>query len=186
MAEKALVEAMDASALATVSQLARSARRLEDEIEGLETEVAQRKESLRRIVEEALPVAMVELGINTIKLDDGSTVEVAQFINAGIPKAREAEALAHLRSIGLGDLIKNVVVASYGMGEDEKAVSLVRTLMESGTQWEQKEFVHPSTLKKQVRESIEAGQPLPEDLFGVHITDRAVIKLPKQKAGAER
>lgn len=163
-------------ALSTVAQLAARARVLEVRQEQLDEEARRNAEELRRVVEEALPAAMAELGLSQLRLDTGESITIRDEIYAGIPKAREFDALNWLRAHGLDDVIKNQVTLNFGKGEDDKASAALALLAGIDCPYNNKQSVHPQTLKALAREKIEAGDPMPEDLFGIHIINRAVIK----------
>lgn len=170
------VEDMDQEALQTVAALATKARVLQAHLEQLEQQQKEVEATLRRITDESLPEAMAELGLTELRLEDGSSIKVDELVSAGIPKPREQEAFTYLREHELGDVIKNEVTASFGRGQDAAASSLVSNLAKLGYQFKQKESVHPGTLKALAREKLAAGDPLPADLFGVFVVNRAVIK----------
>lgn len=170
------IDILDAAGLATVSRLAACALVAQVNVERIEQELKDAEAELRRIVEEALPVAMFELGLTGLTLEDGSTLKIEESVHAAITKANEAEAFDWLRKHELGDVIKNDITASFGKDEDAKAQALVVSLSKLGYVYKRRESVHPGTLKALAREKIVAGDPLPEDLFGVHTINRAVIK----------
>jgi hypothetical protein len=101
---------------------------------------------------------------------------VATVISANISKDRSAGAHEWLRDNGFGDLIKNTVSVNFGKGEDDKAGELIKGLEDSGYNVDQKEAVHPSTLKAFCKEQIEKGSEIPTDLFGIFIGQKTTIK----------
>lgn len=107
---------------------------------------------------------------------DGSKVTVATVISANITKDRANEAHDWLRANGHADLIKNTVSVAFGKGEDEKAAELISQLDASGFSADQKEAVHPSTLKAFCKEQIERGAAIPSELFGIYIGQKTTIK----------
>jgi hypothetical protein len=62
-------------------------------------------------------------------------------------------------------LLKNEITVTFGMGEDNKAVSYADLARGSGFEPIQKIGVNPMTLKALVRERLESGQDVPADLF---------------------
>jgi len=170
------VERLSDESLSTVSRLAALAVNLQARVTLKEIELKSAEDELRRVVEESLPLAMFEIGLSELTLEDGSSISVIESVHAGIPKASEADAFHWLRSHDLGDVIKNELIASFGRGEDSKAKALLDLMRTAGYTYKQRESVHPGTLKALAREKIVAGDPLPEDLFGVHIINRAIIK----------
>ena len=73
-----------------------------------------------------------------------------------------------MRKNGYGDLIKRVVAAQFGMGDDEDAERVYNMLGNEGFSVTDKESVHPATLKSQVKKWDESGDSFPEELFGVY------------------
>jgi hypothetical protein len=118
---------------------------------------------------------MQEMNISTLKLADGSAVEVKPIYGASISAERKEEAFNWLRKNDLGDLIKNEVTVSFGRNEDNKAIAYANLAAENGYQPSQKLKVEPMTLKALVRERIEAGKDMPSDLFNVFAGNRTKI-----------
>ena len=126
--------------------------------------------------EEIIPTMMTEMSLSSIKLADGSAVEVKPVYGASIPVAKREEAFKWLRDNGLGDLIKNEVTVSFGRNEDNKAATYAVLAQGQGYQPVQKLKVEPMTLKALVRERIESGREIPSDLFNVYAGSRTTIK----------
>lgn len=162
--------------LKVVAELANRQLSLEKEIEDLEAQLKEKKESLVQVAEKDLPEALAECGLSEVKLLDGSKVSVKPYYQANPPKEKYDEAMAWLRDNGHGDLIKNDVTVSFGKGEDDRAVDFKRFLSENGTSYSDKTGVHPMTFKAFVREQVETGQNLPFDLLGIYIGQKASIK----------
>jgi len=119
---------------------------------------------------------MTEMSLSSIKLADGSAVEVKPVYGASIPVSKREEAFKWLRDNGLGDLIKNEVTVSFGRNEDNKAATYAVLAQGQGYQPVQKLKVEPMTLKALVRERIESGREIPSDLFNVYAGSRTTIK----------
>lgn len=170
----------------------------EAEVERVEAEVKRLKEDARRTREEDLPTLMKEVGLLTVKLEDGSTVDVKDDVSCAISEDRRAEAHAWLNDNGFGGLIKNVVSVAFGKGDDERerAESLVFHLSALGLDFERKEAVHASTLKSFVKETLaKMGEDpdapkIPFEPFAIRPFAKAVVKPPKlaaaKKATARR
>lgn len=155
--------------LAAVSMLARQLTALTEDERLISERLKETKEHIRRISEEALPTAMLELGLESLTLEDGSRIGVSTDYYADIPKAKESDAFRWLRDNGYGSLIKNEIKAMFGKGEDELASAFVNYAAEHSIDIKAKQAVHPQTLRAFVREKAEAGSPVPDDLFGVFI-----------------
>ena len=150
-------------------------KKLEDELAEVEAHVKELKKQIDMVGGEVIPTMMQEMNISTMKLADGSAVEVKPVYGASIPVAKKEEAFNWLRSNGLGDLIKNEVTVSFGRNEDNKAAEYAGLAQGQGYQPVQKLKVEPMTLKALVRERIEAGQDMPSDLFNVFAGNRTKI-----------
>jgi hypothetical protein len=90
-------------------------------------------------------------------------------------KTKKRQAYEWLRSNGLGDLIKNEVAVTFGVGEDNKAKQLLNLAAEQGYEPQQKEKVEPMTLKALYRERIEAGLDMPSDFFHLYMKDETKL-----------
>ena len=150
-------------------------RNLEDEIKIAEESLKQLKQQAETLSGEVIPTMMTEMNISTMKLADGSAIEVKPVYGASIPIEKKEEAFKWLRDNGLGDLIKNEVTVSFGRNEDNKAAEYAVLAQGQGYQPTQKLKVEPMTLKALVRERIEKGLDMPSDLFNVFAGNRTKI-----------
>ena len=147
----------------------------ETDLKAAEEQVKKLKKEVDHLSGEVIPTMMQEMNLSTLKLADGSAVEVKPVYGASIPVAKKEEAFNWLRSNGLGDLIKNEVTVSFGRNEDNKAAEYANLAQGQGYQPVQKLKVEPMTLKALVRERIESGQDMPSDLFNVFAGNRTKI-----------
>ena len=150
-------------------------RDLEDRIKQKEIELKKLKKDSEIISGEVIPTMMTEMSISTLKLADGSAVEVKPIYGASISPDKKEEAFNWLRNNGLGDLIKNEVTVSFGRNEDNKASDYAILAQGRGYQPIQKLKVEPMTLKALVRERVESGKDMPSDLFNVFAGNRTKI-----------
>ena len=150
-------------------------RDLEDKIKFAEEVLKSLKQQADTLSGEVIPTMMTEMNIKTMKLSDGSAVEVKPVYGASIPTAKKEEAFNWLREHGLGDLIKNEVTVSFGRNEDNKAADYATLAEGQGYQPTQKLKVEPMTLKALVRERLESGKEMPSDLFNVFAGNRTKI-----------
>ena len=148
---------------------------LEDSIAAAEEELKKLKQQADAISGEVIPTMMQEMNISTLKLADGSAVEVKPVYGASISAEKKEEAFNWLRSEGLGDLIKNEVTVSFGRNEDNKALQYATLAQGQGFQPIQKLKVEPMTLKALVRERLESGKEMPAELFNVFAGNRTKI-----------
>ena len=162
-----------------VSRLAQEAAELEQEIASVEQKLKDKKKPLYKITDEQLPEALEEMNLQKFTLTDGSEISVKPIYAASIPKDRRDEAFQWLRDHEFGDLVKNNVTVTFGRGEDDTAKDFIGLCGEQGFVPSQIEKVEPMTLKAWLRERVEEGDPIPLDLFGAFISQRATIKRRK-------
>jgi len=152
---------------------------LSKEIEDIEENLKKKKKDLDVISAEVIPTMMSEMGLSQLKLMDGSQIDVKPFYNATITVANRESAFNWLRQNGLGDIIKNEMVVSFGRGEDNKAAEYAELAKSQGLQPAQKLKVEPMTLKALVRQRIEAGQEMPTEIFSIFVGNKTTIKRKK-------
>ena len=145
-------------------------------VETLEKSLKEAEEEARRLSEEVIPTLMQQAGVSSIKLDNGTSVEVSPYYYAKISEDKKVEAFKWLRENDHGDLIKNNVSVSFGKGEDSNAVNLKTELESKGLVVDQKQDVHWQTLRGFVKEQIEKNKTLPSETFGLYIANRTKIK----------
>ena len=148
-------------------------------VETIQKSLKEAEEEARRLSEEVIPTLMQQAGVSSIKLDNGTSVEVSPYYYAKISEDRKAEAFQWLRENNHGDLIKNNVSVSFGKGEDSNAVNLKSELEAKGLVVDQKQDVHWQTLRGFVKEQIEKNKTLPSETFGLYIANRTKIKTNK-------
>ena len=148
---------------------------LEDDLLEKENELKKIKQHIEIVSGEVIPTMMQEMNISTLKLADGSSVEVKPVYGASISASKKEEAYTWLRDDGLGDLIKNEVTVSFGRNEDNKASDYAILAQGQGYEPVQKLKVEPMTLKALVRERVEAGLDMPSDLFNLFTSNRTKI-----------
>ena len=150
-------------------------QKLEDELAVKEEELKELKRKVELVSGEVIPTMMQEMNISTLKLADGTSVEVKPVYGASIPTKSKEEAFTWLRENGLGDLIKNEITVAFGRDEDNKAQQYAVLAQGQGYEPVQKLKVEPMTLKALVRERVEAGLDMPSDLFNLFTSNRTKI-----------
>tara|TARA_R100000654_G_C2685869_1_gene127883 strand:+ start:851 stop:1429 length:579 start_codon:yes stop_codon:yes gene_type:complete len=173
------VEKLDQAGLQTVAEIARKIRDEEEYISSLEADLKKAKKGLLKLTDEDLPTMLAEIGLSSMKLDDGSEVTVKQTYGASILVDNRPAAYEWLREKGYDDIIKNTVACQFGRGEDDKASSFKALAEKEGHYAEQKTEIHPQTLRAFVKERVENGDDFPMELFGAYVGQRAVIKRSK-------
>ena len=170
--QNSLTKVNDAESL---SEQALKLKEMEKDLAAKEDEIKKLKQDIDIISGEVIPTMMQEMNLSSLKLADGSSIEVKRVYGASISASKKEEAFNWLRNNGLGDLIKNEITVSFGRNEDNKAASYAELAQGQGYQPTQKLKVEPMTLKALVRERLESGKEMPTDLFNVFAGNRTKI-----------
>ena len=149
---------------------------MEDLIKTMEEALKNKKKDLERVSGEIIPTLLSEMGLSSLKLADGSAVDVKPYYSASISVSNKEKAYSWLRTNGLGDIIKNDISVSFGRNEDDKAAKYADLAKSNGYQPTQKLKVEPMTLKALVRERIEAGKEMPTEIFNIFVGNKTTIK----------
>jgi hypothetical protein len=174
--EKDQTEVLDRTEnIKSLASQVKSLKELEDELKADEESLKNKKKEIERISGEVIPTMLSEMGLSSLKLADGSAVDVKPYYTANISIANREAAYGWLRSNGLGDIIKNDITVSFGRNEDNKAAQYANLARGQGFEPTQKLKVEPMTLKALVRERIEAGRDMPMDTFNVFVGNRTKI-----------
>ena len=168
-------EVLEKTDIKTLSHYCLMLQNYEDQIANMEDQIKQIKEQADKISSEVIPNMLAEQGLSSLKLADGSAVEVKKSYSCTIKKDDVESAYQWLRENGLGDLIKNEVAVTFGKGEDNKAQQLLDLAEQEGYEPQQKSKVEPMTLKALFRERVEAGRDMPSNLFNIFIKDQTKI-----------
>ncbi len=168
-----------------------------EEERNLEAAEAAAKETaarLRKLAEEDVPELMAELEIKSIKLEDGSEVNIRSEVYASISAENADAAHAWLEAHDAGELIKIKLELAFGKGQlalFEKAMlalGRVKDLAENDVVPSITRGVHPQTLKAFLRERLEKPAPpeeaLPLTLFGARPVKVAKIKPARKSPNA--
>ena len=115
---------------------------MEDEIKIDEEKLKKKKEAADLISEQVIPEIMKEMKMKTLKLEDGSGIEIKEIYGASIPLDKRD-------------------------GEDNKANDYASLAEKNGYQPSQKLKVEPMTLKALYRERVEKGLDLPAEYFNL-------------------
>lgn len=166
---------LDTTAMEDIATACNKLLDIQKEVSALEDQLKKKKEQELKLSEQDIPNLMQKAGAASIKLTDGTAVEIKPYYGARIPASRTEEAFDWLRENNFADLIKNNVTLTFGRNEDNMAKSIVDDLRNKGHNVKQAEKVEPMTLKAFVREQIEKGKDVPADLFGVYVATRTKL-----------
>ena len=170
------IENLEQSDLTSVASLAKKQKNQEQKVKDLEAELKEAKKELLRISDEEIPNLMSETGLSSLKLDDGSSLDIKNIYGASILVANREKAYDWLREHGHDDIIKNRVVATFGRGQEDDSKVFIRVAYDNGVATDQESKIEPQTLKAWVKERMEAGEEFPTELFGAFMGQRAIIK----------
>ena len=162
-----------------LSDLVLQLQKLEDEVKEDEERLKDKKQKIDKLSGIAIPEIMESMKLKTMKLSDGSGMEIREMYSATIPVANKEGAFNWLRNNGLGDLIKNEITVSFGRNEDNKASEYADLARGRGYQPSQKLKVEPMTLKALFRERSENNQELPAEHFNLFKGNRTKITRSK-------
>jgi hypothetical protein len=174
--EKDQEEVLDrTSNITSLADQVKKLRDLEDQVKADEQALKNKQREVERISGEIIPTLLSEMGLSSLKLADGSAVEVKPYYAASISIKNREAAYSWLRENGLGDIIKNDITVSFGRNEDNKAAHYANLAKSQGFEPTQKLKVEPMTLKALVRERIEKGLDMPMDTFNVFVGNRTKL-----------
>lgn len=152
-------------------------RRAELALEIAETEEALReiKNEMNNIIETEIPFTLRGMGLYSAKLSDGTEIKIEKAYNV---KTLDAAKLAQwLEAHDAGSIIKTELVFSKGDFSPE----LRELLVTNGAEFSEASAVHPSTLKKFIREEYESTAELPPpEAVEVRVYEYAKIKEGKE------
>ena len=168
-------EVLEKTDIKTLSHYCLMLQNYEDQLINMEKDMKKIKEQADKIGSEIIPNLLAEQGLASLKLADGSSVDIKKSYNCTIKKDQLESAFEWLRNNGLGDIIKNEVAVQFGKGEDNKAEQLLGLAVREGYEPSQKQKVEPMTLKALFRERVEAGLDMPSQFFNVFIKDQTKI-----------
>jgi hypothetical protein len=155
---------------------------LEIEIEQATAKLQELQKRHQEINQTTIPDLFLDMGLTEIKLDDETLgikkVTINKLYTASISADNWGQAKSWLQQQEEDAMIKTKVVADFGKGrkELEDSVRLMTFMKKENIIFDAKESIHPQTLKAFVKQRLEAGKPLPLNLFGVHVVNQTKVK----------
>ena len=138
---------------------------IQKEIQDLEDRLKDKKEDEKYFSCVVIPKLMEDMNLSSLKLRDGSELSVKQIYSASVKADKKEEAIHWLRENGLGDIVKNNIIVSFGQGEDNKAVEYASLARERGYEPTQDEKVHHARLSAVMSDLKDKNLEIPSDLF---------------------
>ena len=168
---------LDNVEVTTIAVECQKLKALQDDIDRAEEHVDNLKKMADDISSRVIPELLAEQGLSSLKLADGSSVTVKREYRCTLPKEDERRQSAYnwLRENGLGDIIKNNVIVTFGRGEDDKAQRLLDLAASNGFEPNQTSDVAWNTLTALFQERVESGLDMPSDVFSTWIKDTTKI-----------
>ena len=160
-----------------LSGLIRTTTSIQKDLKAAEGAVKRLKVERDRYLFDLIPAKMAETGMTKVEVD-GNQVTLQQFVSGTMPKdpLQKDIAFNHLRDIGAEDFIKNEISVRFGLNEDNKVKAVQADLDDRGFDTATKTWVEPSTLRKLLRERVEAGQEIDLEMFNGYVGTIAKIK----------
>lgn len=122
------------------------------------------KKDLFQVSQVQIPELMKEFGLDAITTNTGVKIEVKDGISVSV---RDQQKLfAYVRENDSGDLIKNSIVVQTDTTDGRKEV--LKLLENADCFFEEKEVLHPATLKKFIKDGLEKGNRPDDDVVNIY------------------
>ena len=113
---------------------------VQQEIQNYKDRIKDLEDNESYLSEVVIPDMMNAMNLKTMKLKDGSEIEVSNKFFASALAPKRAEAYQWLRDNGLGNIVKNEITVRFGKDEDTKATQYA-TLQEDKVMSRNKKFL---------------------------------------------
>lgn len=152
------------------------------EIDTVSTHLSELNKEYQTLTVTRIPQLMQSAGVEEFKMEDGTKIEVKDFINGTLPKdeGRRRTALDWIEAVGAGGLIKEAIDFSLPRGSRELSAKIKAQLKKLKIDYDAAEGIHPQTLYAFARERMKKGESVPTDLLGLFIGQVAKITPPKE------
>lgn len=177
------------NSIGAVAVVANKLLQRQEELAMVEQHAKDLKAEVFKIQTEELPGIMSEVGVREFTLETGQKIEVKPFYNASITEEdpeRKQKALAWLEANGHGDIIKNLIVLSFGKGTEEQQAKAKALLKQHGLSYDENRSVHFMTLRSWLKEQVEKGAELDLEVLGAFIGQKAEIKKAKESKNGQK
>ena len=149
---------------------------IKQEIENQENKIKEMKEREKYYSTMIIPDLMSQLNLKTLKLKDGSEINIKDIFGVSIIAAKKQEAHDWLRNNGLGAIVKNEITVKFGLNEDNKAEQYASLARGQGYEPDRKIAVHAGTLRTTLRDYHQRGGSIPAELFTTFEGNQTEIK----------
>ena len=138
---------------------------IQQEIQNYKDRIKDLEENEKYFSQIVIPDMMNAMNLKTMKLKDGSEIEISNKFFANALAAKRAEAYQWLRENGLGNIVKNEITVRFGRDEDNKAQQYATLAKGQGYDPEQKVSVHAGTLRVALEDLHSRGGKIPSEYF---------------------
>jgi len=167
----------DLSLFGEVGRYVNKLKDLQQQLEKEEYVIQQLKEAIAEVSEKKIPDLFDQLGIDSLKLQNGQKVTIDRGYAVNLTKETKPAAYEWLKNNGHESLIKHAVEIVIKKGEKEEYEKITKLLDSEGVSYKDSEDVHHSTLKAFVNEQMRTpGSNFPEELFKVFSLTSTKIK----------
>jgi len=148
-----------------LSQHIKTLQDIQQEIDNHKAKIKELEEREKHFSQVVIPDMMNAMNLKTMKLKDGSEIEVSNKFFASALAAKRTEAYNWLRENGLGNIVKNEITVRFGRDEDNKAQQYATLAKGQGYDPEQKVSVHAGTLRVALEDLHSRGGKIPSEYF---------------------
>jgi len=162
--------------LGEITALADKQLQLEGDIDRLEQQLAAKKKELNVVMLDRLPAAMQSVGLKSLVLTSGKTVNLKEEMTISVPAKRKAEIIGKLRSMDLAYLVANSISINFDKGADDQADKTMKFATEQGLEAIRSETVNSASLKKLLNDRRKEGVNDDLSFFGAFVVTKTTIK----------
>ena len=148
---------------------------IQQEIQNYKDRIKDLEDNESYLSEVVIPDMMLAMNLKTMKLKDGSELEIDNKFFATALAPKRAEAYQWLRENGLGNIVKNEITVRFGKDEDTKATQYATLARGQGYEPEQKVSVHAGTLRVALEDLHTRGGQIPSEYFSIFAGYRTKI-----------
>ncbi len=162
--------------MADLARLVNEQKSLEETIAEYETCLEELNRKLREVSEIKIPDIFDELGFDQVKLKTGEKVEIKRGFAATLSEENKPAAFKWLEETNNDGIIKHDVIVKLKKGESKEHDEIIDYLTKQGYTYEDKQHIHPATLKSFVTEQMEKGADIPQEVFKIFPIRKTKIK----------
>lgn len=148
-----------------LSQQIKTLQDIQQEIDNHKSKIKELEDREKHFSQVVIPDLMNAMNLKTMKLKDGSEIEISNKFFASALAAKRPEAYQWLRENGLGNIVKNEITVRFGKDEDNKATQYATLARGQGYEPEQKVAVHAGTLRVALEDLHSRGGQIPSEYF---------------------